>query len=121
MRKSTELDESAALDEAAARGVRSNVPSVISRRGPAGNDANFEASVPFVEQIEVWAQRALATHGIGDVATSDMASVRRLTSYQLHRAARAHRSLVVGGIIVAAIRALGAIARGTNVRLGERE
>jgi uncharacterized protein YjiS (DUF1127 family) len=58
--------------------------------------------------------------GFGDVATIDTASSERPTSYRLHQAARAHRSLILGDIIVAAIQAAGAIARRAHARHRQR-
>jgi GNAT superfamily N-acetyltransferase/uncharacterized protein YjiS (DUF1127 family) len=70
--------------------------------------------------VEPWAQHALAANGFGDVASTDTASSARPTSYQLHQAARAHRSLTLGKIIVAAIQAVGAIARRAHARHRQR-
>ena len=118
MRKSAEFDCLAAPEVDARRGVSRSSSTVISRREAAGNDASFEVPAPFVKQIEVWTQHALATNAMGDRATSGTASFRRPTSYQLHLAARANRSLALGGVIVAAIRALGAIVRRARAHFG---
>ena len=106
MRKSTEPDSVVASEWDASRGVQRSAPGVVSRRAPAGNDANFADSAPLIERIEERALRALAIHGFGDPATSDSTSFRRPTSYELHRAARANLSLVLGEISVTVIRYL---------------
>jgi uncharacterized protein YjiS (DUF1127 family) len=122
MRNSTDLDNLAALEKVAPRGVitRSNNPIVFLWRGSAGNDATCEDPVISKDEVEAWAQHTLAANGFGDAATTDTASFARLTSYKLHQAARAHRSFILGEIIVAAIRAAGAIARRAYARHRQR-
>ena len=91
MRKSTDLDSPAALEEVAPRGVStcSDTPIVILRRGYAGNDATCEDPAISNDDAEPWAQHALAANGFGDVATTDTDSSARPTIYELHQAARA--------------------------------
>jgi hypothetical protein len=122
MRKSTNLDSSALFEDVAPRGAitRSDTPIVILQHGPAGNDATSEDPAIYKDGVEPWAQHALAANGFGDVASTDTASSARPTSYQLHQAARAHRSLTLGKIIVAAIQAVGAIARRAHARHRQR-
>jgi uncharacterized protein YjiS (DUF1127 family) len=122
VRKSTDLDSPAALEEVAPRGVStcSDTPIVILRRGYAGNDATCEDPAISNDDAEPWAQHALAANGFGDVATTNTASSARLTSYEMHHAARAHRSFTLGEIIVAVIQAAGAIARRAHARHRQR-
>ena len=68
----------------------------------------------------VFGVHALAANGFGDAATTETASSARPSSYQLHQAARAHRSFTLGEIIVAAIQAAGAIARRAHARHRQR-
>jgi uncharacterized protein YjiS (DUF1127 family) len=107
----TDLDSLAALEEVARCGVStcSDAPAVNLQRGVAGNDAAYEDRAISRDDVEPWARHALAASGFGDVATNDTASPVRPTSYELHQAALAHRSFILGEIIVAAIRAVGAI------------
>ena len=122
MRKSTDLDSPAALEEVAPRGVStcSDTPIVILRHGYAGNDSTCEDPAISNDDAEPWARHALAANGFGDVATTNMASSARPTSYEMHRAARAHRSFTLGTIIVAVIQAAGAIARRAHARHRQR-
>jgi uncharacterized protein YjiS (DUF1127 family) len=64
---------------------------------------------------------ALATNGFGDSTNADAVSSTRLANYQLHRAARAHRSFTLGEIIVAAVQAAGAIVRQAQARHRQRQ
>ena len=122
MRKSTDLDNLAALEEVAPRGVItcSDTPIVILPRGSAGNDASCEDPAISNDDAEPWAQHALAANGFGDVATTDTESSARPTSDQVYQAARALRSLTLGKLIVAAIQAVGAIARRAHARHRQR-
>ena len=122
MRKSTDLDSPAALEEVAPRGVStcSDTPIVILRRGYAGNDATCEDPAISSDDAEPRAQHALAANGFGDVATTNTASSARPTSYEMHRVARAHRSFTLGTIIIAVIQAACAIARRAHARHRQR-
>jgi uncharacterized protein YjiS (DUF1127 family) len=122
MRNSTDFDNLTALEEVVPRGVitRSDNPIVILWRGSAGNDATCEDPAISKDEVEASAQHPLAADGFGDGASTDTASFARPTSYQLHQAARAHRSFILGEIIVAAIRAAGAIARRAHARHRQR-
>jgi uncharacterized protein YjiS (DUF1127 family) len=122
MRKSTDLDNLAALEEVAPRGVItcSDTPIVILPRGSAGNDATCEDPAISNDDAEPWAQHALAANGFGDIATTNTASSARPTSYELHQAARAHRSFTLGTIIIGVIQAAGAIARRAHARHRQR-
>ena len=122
MRKSTDLDSLAALEEVAPRSVStcSDTPIVILRRGAAGNDAFCEDPVSSRDHAEQWDWRAFAPHGFGDVATTDTASSARPISCGLHQAARAYRSFTLGEIIVVVIQAVGAIARRAYARHRQR-
>ena len=74
MRKSTDLDSLAAH---AGVTTCSDTPIVILRRGFAGNDATGEDPAISKDDIESWAQHALAANGLGDVASTDTASSAR--------------------------------------------
>jgi len=122
MRKSTDLHSLAELEEVAPRGVITcgDTPTVILRREPAGNDAICEDPVSSRDHAEQWDRRAFGPHAFGDVATTDTASSARPISYGLHQAAFAYRSFTLGEIIVAAIQAVGAIARRAYARHRQR-
>jgi uncharacterized protein YjiS (DUF1127 family) len=122
VRKSTDLDSPAALEEVAPRGVStcSDTPIVILRRGYAGNDATCEDPAISNDDAEPWAQHALAANGFGDVATTDTDSSARPTIYELHQAARVHRSFTLGTIIIGVIQAAGGIARRAHARHRQR-
>jgi uncharacterized protein YjiS (DUF1127 family) len=122
MRNSTDLDSLAALEEVAPHGAItcSDTPIAILRRGPAGNDATCEDRAISTDELERRAQHARAANGLGDVATIDTPVSARPTSYELPQAARAHRSFILGEIIVAAIKAAGAIARRAHARHRQR-
>jgi uncharacterized protein YjiS (DUF1127 family) len=120
MRTSTHFDGPAALEELAPRGVvtRGNGPIVMLRRGPAGNDATSDDQAIHKDEVEAWVRHSLAANGFG--ATTAAASSERPTSYELHRAARSHSSLVLGSIIIAAIQTAVAIARRAHARYRQR-
>ena len=103
MRKSTELESLAVLEEVAPRGVITcgDTPVVILRRGSAGNDATCEDPATPTDDIEAWARHALAANG-------------------LHQVALTRRSLLLGDLIVAAFRAAIALARRAYARHGQR-
>lgn len=123
MRTSTEFDSVTAPAEVAPRGASActDTPVVIVRRTSAGNDAICEDPPKPADDIESWARHALAANGFGDVATTHDAPSAWPTSYELHRAARAQRSYVLGGIILAAFRAVGAFARRAYLRHRQRQ
>ncbi len=122
MRKSTDVDSPAALEEAAPSDIITcgDIPIVILRWGSAGNDGTCETSAIAEDEVEPWAQHGLAANGFGDVTTTDTASSARRTSYPLHQAARVHRSFTLGEIIMAAIQAIGEIARRAHARHRQR-
>jgi uncharacterized protein YjiS (DUF1127 family) len=111
MRKATDLDSPPSPEEAAPRDAikYGDTPILIVQRSSACNDATCEDSPISKDDVEPWAEHALAANGFGDVASNDTASPVRATSYTLHQAALAHRSFTLGEIIVEAIRAVGAI------------
>ena len=125
MRKSTELDSVAAVEEVAPRVViaPSDASLVILRRTVPGNDATYED--PAISDTEAWARHALAANGfgdgagVGDAAIPDAASARP-ANYELYHAARAHRSFTLGEIIVALMQALAAFARQSLARHRQR-
>ena len=121
-RVSTDLNSLAALEEVAPRTVstRGDTPLVFLRREPAGNDPDCEDPAVSGDHAEQWDWRAFAPHASGDVAATDSASSARPASYEMYHAARAHRSFILGGIIVAAIRAAGASARRVLARHRQR-
>jgi uncharacterized protein YjiS (DUF1127 family) len=109
----TDSKKLAAFEEIAARNVSTcgDTPTIIVRHGPAGNDATISE-----EDGEPWALHASATNGFGHVATNDSSSSARPTSYEVHRAARAYRSFILGEIIVAAIQTITAASRRAYAR-----
>jgi hypothetical protein len=86
----------------------------------AANDATCKDPAIAKHQVEQWAQRALAANGFGDVATTGTASSARPTSYELYHAASAHRSFILGKIIIAAIQAIGAVVCRAHARYRQR-
>ena len=102
-----------APDEVAPRNVctRGDTPAILVWHGSAGNDATCEDPAISEDHAEQWDWHAVAPHAFGHAATTDAASSARPTSYEMYHAARAHRALIFGRIIVAAIRTVGAIAR----------
>jgi uncharacterized protein YjiS (DUF1127 family) len=98
----------------------SDTPIIILGHGSAGNDAAGEDSAISEDDAEPWARHAFAANGFGDVAITDTPPVARPTSYEMYHAARSHRSFAVGEIIIAAIQAVGAIARRAYARLVQR-
>jgi uncharacterized protein YjiS (DUF1127 family) len=117
MRTSTNLGRMNPLEEDVPRGVITcrDAAIVFLRRGPAVGDATRGNAVIPKDEVASWAQHSLAANGFGDVARDEASSAPR-TSYRLHQDARVHRSLTLGEIIVAAIRAVGAIARRAYAR-----
>src|SRR6185295_6947246 len=100
MRNSTQLDSLAALEKIARRGVItfSDTPVILSLRF-ADNDASHEDPAISKDKVEPRAQHSFAANGFGDVATTNTASSAWPMSYELHQAARAHRSYVLGQAI----------------------
>src|SRR5258706_5136247 len=121
MRNSTQLDSLAALEEIAPRGVitSSDTPVILSLRS-ADNDASHEDPAISKDKVEPRAQHSLAANGFGDVATTNTASSAWPMSYQLHQAASAYRSHILGQAIAAAIQATVAIARRALARHRQR-
>jgi len=119
MRKATDPSNVAAFEEVARVVITSSAaPTVFLRRESAGNDADGADPVNSGDEVERWARHAHAANGFGDAAVTDGASSitdsapqAPLASYELYHAARAHRSFTLGEIVVAMIRALGAVAR----------
>jgi uncharacterized protein YjiS (DUF1127 family) len=102
------------------RGVtHSETPLFVLLRGGAGNDATSGDPATFRDdEIELAARRA--TDGVGGMATIDTAASAQLTSYELHQAARAHPSPMLGEIVIAAMRSAAAIARRAHGRYRKR-
>ena len=98
----------------------SDTPTVILRHGPAGNDAACEDPAISKDDSEPWARHALAANGFGDVGITDTAPSARPASYDMYHAVRAHRSLALGQIIIAAIKAVEAFARRALARHKQR-
>ena len=122
MRKATELDSLAELEEAVPHSVikYSDTPIVILQRASAGNDATCEDPAISRDDVEPWARHALSANGFGDVVATDAASSAQ-ASYELYQAARAHRSFSLGEIIVAAVQEGVAIARRAYARYRQRQ
>ena len=117
MRKLIELDSVAAVEELAGRIVIPGTSIVTSRRGFAGNDADYEDSA---KDAEAWARRAFAANGFGDPAITDTAASAPLTSYGLYHDASAYRAFTLGEIIIAMIQAVAAFARRARARHRQR-
>lgn len=121
MRYSTRLNNLAELEEPhGGAAARSNTPSVLLRRGSAGNDAACEYPAISEDEIERRAQHARAANGLGDFATADAAFSPWMMSERLLQAARAHRAAALAEITVAAIRSVAAIARRAHARHQQR-
>lgn len=120
MRTSTRVGSLTAPEQGTLGGVtHSDLPVFILLRGAAGNDAASGDPATFGDDdIELSAQHA--TDGVGGTATIDTAASAQLPKYELHRGARAQRSLMLGEIAVAAIRAAFAIARRAHARHRKR-
>ena len=120
MRNSTQLDSLAALEEIAPRGVinSSDTPVILSLR--SDDDASHEDPAIPKDKVEPGARHSPAADGFGDVATTNTASCAWPMSYELHQAARAHRSYILGQAIAAAIQTIVAIARRALARHRQR-
>lgn len=94
-----ELEEPYPPSRRAVRGV----PRMAIPHGPAGNDANCDPDA--AADIDAWMRQAAAANGFGDVAAAPPSSPA------LRQAARAHRSWLLGSLIVTAFAALAATAR----------
>jgi hypothetical protein len=79
--------------------------------GSAGNDAGCKDPAISKDNAEPRVRHALATSEFDDGAITDTVPSARPAGYEMYHAARAHRSLAVGEIIIAAIHAAGAITR----------
>ena len=108
--------ETAGKDYIATLFLRSDTPTGIVQYGTAGNDSAIS-----VDGVESWPPHAIAANDLDDVAASPSTSSAPGGSYELHRAARAYRSLMLGSIIVAAIQAVVAIARRAYARHRQRQ
>jgi len=121
MRKATDFDDVVEREEAApprAAITSSTVPTVFLRRESAGNDADGAGPVNSGDEVEQWARHAHAANGFGEAAVTDGTSSitdsaphAPLTSYELYHAARAHRSFMLGEIVIVMIQAAGASVR----------
>ena len=122
MRQSTDLNALATLDEIVRPGVGkvSGTSIAILARGVAENDVNCEASAISRAQIAPRTLHAIAADGPADVVAADAAFSVRPTSFRLHRAAHARRSVLIGDFVVAAIRATGTIVRQAYARHRQR-
>lgn len=112
---STDSENLAAFEEVTACNTCRDTPTIIAQYGSAGNDAAISD-----DDADPWPPHAIAANDLGDIATTESTSSARPTSYEAYRAARAHRSLVLGSIIVAAIQAVTAIARRAYARHRQR-
>lgn len=120
MRTSTTVGSLAAPEQGTLVGVtHSDTPVFILLRGAAGNDV-ASGDPPTLRDDEIKLSAQGTTDGVGGTATIDTAASAQLPKYELHRAARAHRSLMLGEIVIAAIRAAVAITRRAYARHGKR-
>jgi uncharacterized protein YjiS (DUF1127 family) len=113
---STDSESLAAFAEVTACNTCRDTPTIIVRYGSAGNDAVISENA-----AEPWPPHAIAANELGDIAATESTSSTLSGSYELHRAARAHRSRMLGSIIVAAIDAVAAIARRAYARHRQRQ
>jgi hypothetical protein len=102
-----------ARDDSAHVDVRrcSHVPSNFVWHGAAGNDATHEAPALSGDPVESLDCNAVVPGILDNIAVTDTAASARPASYAMYHAARTHRALVLCGFFVAAIRAVGSIAR----------
>ena len=123
MRTSIDSENLAEVEEYAPRDASScsETPTIILELGPAGNDAFCEESAAFEDGAEPWVRHAPVAYASSDRTAGDAATPLRPTSYELHRAARANRSLMLGDIIIAVFRAAGASARQAYARYRQRQ
>jgi len=105
----------AAFEDDAGCNTCRDTPAVCVRIGSTENDSALSE-----DGAESWPAHAIAANDPVDVAASESTSSGLPGSYELHRAARAHRSLMLGSIIVAAVQAVVAIARRAYVRQRQR-
>lgn len=108
-------ENQAAFEDVAGCNTCNDTPTVCVRFESAENDSAISE-----DDAESWPARAIAANDPGDVAAGESASSGLPGSYELHRAARADRSLMLGSIIVAAVQAVVAIARRAYVRQRQR-
>lgn len=113
--QSTVSENRAAFEDVAVCNTCSDTPAVCARFGTAENDSAISE-----DGAESWLAHAIAANDPGDVAARDSTSSGPPGSYELYRSARAHRSLMLGSIIVAAVQAVVAIARRAYVRQRQR-
>ena len=111
----------AAFEAAARRNVdtRGGAPTVVVRQEPADNDAIWDHPARNRDAVERWAQHALAANGFGGFGNVAIGSTRlstRPTRYERYHAARVHRAIALGSIIVEVIQAVVAIARRAYAR-----
>jgi uncharacterized protein YjiS (DUF1127 family) len=102
-----------ACDHAAHLEVRrcSHIPTNFVWHGAAGNDATHEAQVLTGDPVESLDGNAVVPCTLDNIAATHIAASARPASYAMYHAARTHRALILCGFFVAAIRAVGVIAR----------
>ena len=113
--QSTVSENRAAFEDVADCYTCSDTPTVIVQYGSAGNDSAISE-----DGLESWPPHA-AANDLDDVVASPSTSSALGGSYELHRAARAYRSRMLGSVIVAAIQAGVAIARRAYARHRQRQ
>jgi uncharacterized protein YjiS (DUF1127 family) len=122
MHNSTVLDSLAALVDSATRGtgIRGDTSIAVHCRGPAANETICEKPAGYEAEIEAWAQHARGTNGFGDFAPGGSTAPSRPGNQEVRDAARALRSRILGGIVVAAIRKACALVRRALARHRQR-
>lgn len=120
MRNSTDLDILATLEERApGRGrVHGGIPIVIVRYELARNNATCEDPEFRGDCDSPWLQPAPADEGAFAAAANDPKDPA--PSYALHRSTLARRSLVVGAMIIEAVREIAVTARRAWARYRKR-
>jgi uncharacterized protein YjiS (DUF1127 family) len=121
MREATRLKSPPPPDHIAvhrATAVRDAAVVVLRRRVTVNHMGDNPASDS--DEIESRAQYARAANGLGDVDALAATHAARRARYELQQAARTRRWLTLGEMIVAAIRAGGALARRAYARYRQR-
>lgn len=118
MTMSTELDILAAREEVAPRCI--DAPTITLLREPARNDGIYEQPAIDGAFPELWVTHAFAANGFGDAGTIGIFLAARPMSDDVARRARAYRSFILGGMVIAAVKAIFAVARQAYARSRQR-
>ena len=102
MRTSVDSENLATLEDLAPRNAyaRNHTPAIILGLGSAGNDATCEDVAIFEDDVEPRVPQAPVGNRTVDRVTGEWAPSARPSSYELHQAARANRSFMLGQVII---------------------